>query len=56
MNYPYRYTMSADDSEEDPLSGQQPGAPDTPEYTFDGYDIEINVKVALNPVSKTGQS
>ncbi|SFD84147.1 hypothetical protein SAMN05518672_103462 [Chitinophaga sp. CF118] len=25
-------------------------------YTFDGYDIEVNVKVVLNPVNKPGKS
>jgi hypothetical protein len=25
------------------------------EYTFDGYDIEVNVKVVLNPITKPGK-
>ncbi|PSL32023.1 hypothetical protein [Chitinophaga ginsengisoli] len=54
MQYPFYYGMSEDDSEETPAK-EAHTAPDV-EYVFDGYDIELNVKVVLNPVTKTNPS
>jgi len=54
MEYPFRYSLSEDDSEETPAE-ETHTAPDV-EYVFDGYDIELNVKVVLNPVTKTNPS
>ncbi|SHN37862.1 hypothetical protein [Chitinophaga sp. CF418] len=51
MQHPFYYGMSDDDSEET-TAGEAHATPDV-EYVFDGYDIELNVKVVLNPVNKT---
>lgn len=54
MLQPFHYSLSEDDSEETPAA-ETHTAPDA-EYVFDGYDIELNVKVVLNPVNKTNPS
>lgn len=54
MLYPFRYSLSEDDSEE--TSAEETPAASDVEYVFDGYDIELNVKVVLNPLTKTDPS
>lgn len=46
MNYPYIYGLSDDDSSET----KQDDAAEA--YKFEGFEIEVNVKVVLNPVTK----
>ncbi len=54
MQYPFYYGMSEDDSEE--TSAEEANTANGVEYVFDGYDIELNVKVILNPLTKTDPS
>ncbi|MCF6407119.1 hypothetical protein L3C95_29760 [Chitinophaga filiformis] len=51
MQYPFYYGMSEDDSEETPA--EETRTDSDVGYVFDGYDIELNVKVVLNPVTKS---
>ncbi|NLR60375.1 hypothetical protein HGH93_19850 [Chitinophaga polysaccharea] len=46
MDYPYIYGLSDDDSSE----AKQDDAAEA--YKFEGFEIEVNVKVVLNPVTK----
>lgn len=47
MNYPYIYGLSDDDNSE---TKQDDDAAEA--YKFEGFEIEVNVKVVLNPVTK----
>ncbi|MEC5146542.1 hypothetical protein [Chitinophaga sp. 212800010-3] len=46
MDYPYIYSLSDDDNSETKHDD------DAEAYKFEGFEIEVNVKVVLNPVTK----